>query len=110
MNSWPTKFPRPISTEAKAAVRAHLVELKTAILHQLNTSLPWLRELPANQRASLGEIAQHGRATFADWFEHSDNTIETSVSGVLHSVFGNAPSELSRTVSLHQAADLLRTL
>src|SRR5699024_4688549 len=40
MNSWSTKFPRPISAEAKAAVRTHLGELKTAALHQLNTSLP----------------------------------------------------------------------
>lgn len=109
-NSWSAKIPRPVSTEAKAAVRAHLGELKTAILHQLNTSLPWFRELPANQRSSLGEIAQQGLTTFADWFEHSENTIETSVSGVLHSVFGNAPSELSRTVSLQQAAQLLRTV
>src|SRR5690625_7732561 len=109
-NSWSANVPRPVSTEAKAAVRAHLGELKTAVLHQLNTSLPWFRELPANQRASLGEIAQQGLTTFADWFEHSENTIETSVSGVLHSVFGNAPSELSRTVSLQQAAQLLRTV
>lgn len=109
-NSWSAKFPRPVSADAKAAVRAHLGELKTAILHQLNTSLPWYRELPASQRASLGEIAQQGLTTFADWFEHSENTVKTSVSGVLHSVFGNAPSELSRTVSLQQAVQLLRTV
>ena len=110
MNSWPTKFPRPISTEAKAAVRAHLGELKTAVLHQLNTALPWFRELPANQRASLGQIAQQGLSTFADWFEHSEKTVQTSVQGILLSVFGNAPSELSRTVSLQQAVQVLRTV
>ena len=109
-NSWTAKIPRPVSPEAKAAVRAHLGELKTAVLHQLNTSLPWYRDLPANQRASLGEIAQQGLTTFADWFEHSENTVKTSVSGVLHSVFGNAPTELSRTVSLQQAVQLLRTV
>ncbi|GAA4119839.1 PucR family transcriptional regulator [Enteractinococcus coprophilus] len=109
-NSWTAKIPRPISADAKAAVRAHLGELKTAVLHQLNTSLPWYRDLPAHQRASLGEIAQQGLTTFADWFEHSENTIKTSVSGVLHSVFGNAPTELSRTVSLQQAVQLLRTV
>ena len=109
-NSWTAKIPRPISADAKAAVRAHLGELKTAVLHQLNTSLPWYRDLPAHQRASLGEIAQQGLTTFADWFEHSENTIKTSVSGVLHSVFSNAPTELSRTVSLQQAVQLLRTV
>src|SRR5690625_2139828 len=109
-NSWSANVPRPVSTEAKAAVRAHLGELKTAVLHQLNTSLPWFRELPANQRASLGAIAQQGLTTFADWFEHSENKVKTSASGILHSVFGNAPSELSRTVSLQQAVQLLRTV
>src|SRR5690625_6570350 len=109
-NSWSANVPRPVSTEAKAAVRAHLGELKTAVLHQLNTSLPWFRDLPANQRASLGEIAQQGLTTFADWFEHSENKVKTSASGILHSVFGNAPSELSRTVSLQQAVQLLRTV
>ena len=110
MNSWSTKFPRTVSNEAKAAVRAHLGELKTAVLHQLNTSLPWFRELPANQRASLGEIAQQGLSTFADWFEHSEKKVKISVSGVLHSVFGNAPPELSRIVTLQQAVQLLRTV
>lgn len=110
MNNWSAKFPRSISAEAKAAVRAHLGELKTAVLHQLNTSLPWFRELPAHERASIGEIAQQGLSTFADWFEHRENTVKTSVQGVLLSVFGNAPSELSRTVSLQQAAQLLRTV
>src|SRR5699024_3907945 len=110
MNSWPTEFPRPISTESKAAVRAHLGELKTAVLHQLNTTLPWFRELPAIQRARLGQIAQQGLSTFADWFEHTEKTVQTSVQGVLLSVFGNAPSELSRTVSLQQAVQVLRTV
>lgn len=110
MQHWPAKFSRTISAEAKAAVRAHLGELKTAVLHQLNASLPWFRELPAHERASLGEIAQQGLSTFADWFEHSENTVKTSVQGVLLSLFGNAPSELSRTVSLQQAAQLLRTV
>ncbi|HIY85497.1 MAG TPA: helix-turn-helix domain-containing protein [Candidatus Yaniella excrementavium] len=110
MNSWSTKFPRPISAEAKAAVRAHLGELKTAVLHQLNTSLPWFRQLPAHERASLGEIAQQGLSTFADWFEHSEKTVKTSVQGILLSVFGNAPTDLSRTVSLQQAVQLLRTV
>ncbi|WP_022871655.1 PucR family transcriptional regulator [Yaniella halotolerans] len=110
MNSWSTKFPRPISAEAKAAVRAHLGELKTAALHQLNTSLPWFRELPAHERASLGEIAQQGLSTFADWFEHSEKTVKTSIHGILLSVFGNAPTDLSRTVSLQQAVQLLRTV
>lgn len=109
-NSWSANIPRPVSPEAKAAVRAHLGELKTAVLHQLNTSLPWFRDLPANQRASLGAIAQQGLTTFADWFEHSENTVKASASGILHSVFGNAPSELSRTVSLQQAVQLLRTV
>lgn len=109
-NSWSAQTPRAVSAEAKAAVRAHVGELKTAVLHQLNTSLPWFRELPANQRSSLGEIAQQGLTTFADWFEHSESTVKASASGVLHSVFGNAPSELSRTVSLQQAVQLLRTV
>lgn len=110
MHHWSAKLSSTMSADAKAAVRAHLGELKTAVLHQLNTSLPWFRDLPADERASLGEIAQQGLSTFADWFEHSENTVKTSVQGVLLSLFGNAPSELSRTVSLQQAAQLLRTV
>src|SRR5699024_11232842 len=110
MNSWSTKFPRPISAEAKAAVRTHLGELKTADQDQLNTSLPLSRELPAHERGSLGEIAQQGLSTFADWFEHSEKTVKTSVHGILLSVCGNALSDLSLTVSLQQAVQLLRTV
>src|SRR5699024_10287319 len=104
------KYPRPLSPYTKPPVRAQFDNLNTTVLHQLNTALPWFRELPANQRASLGQIAQQGLSTFADWFEHTEKTVQTSVQGVLLSAFGNAPSELSRTVSLQQAVQVLRTV
>src|SRR5699024_10915455 len=110
MNSWSTKFPRPISAEAKAAVRTHLGELKTAALHQLNTSLPWFRELPAREPARPGQIRQQGLSTFADLFEDSEKTGKAFIPRNFLSVFGNAPSDLSRTVSLQQAVQLLRTV
>ena len=100
-NSWSAKIPRPVSAEAKATVRAHLGELKTAVLHQLNTSLPWYRDLPASQRASLGECAGLSFRGGSGLREHKDLGLSAD--------WVHAPAELSRT-ALQQAVQHLRTV
>ena len=90
-------------------MRAHLGELKPRSYISSTLHYPGIAIC---QRANeqVWEKLRNKGSTFADWFEHSENTVKTSVSGVLHSVFGNAPTELSRTVSLQQAVQLLRTV
>lgn len=65
--------------------------------------LPWFREMPAEQRSWVMLVAQAGIASFVEWLR---NPIDLpSVTG---EVFGAAPRELARSMSLQQAVDVVR--
>ncbi|RKW69803.1 PucR family transcriptional regulator [Galactobacter caseinivorans] len=57
------------------------------------------------QRSALGLVAQHGIAHFVDWYEDP-----SAPAWVLDGVFGDAPTELSRTISLQKALQLIRVM
>lgn len=84
-------------------LRANLGSLSTLALKELERSLPWYRSLMPEQRSALGLVAQRGIAHFVNWFEDP-----SSPAWVLDDVFGDAPSELSRTISLQKALQLIR--
>lgn len=86
-----------------ARLRAGLGSLSTLALRELEASLPWYRSLIPEQRSALGLVAQHGIAHFVDWYEDP-----SAPAWVLDGVFGDAPSELSRTISLQKALQLIR--
>ena len=83
--------------------------LATAAMQAMEERLPWFRSLRPEDRSWVGLVAQVGIAAFLEWY---------SVSGgqpgedprVGPDVFGNAPRELTRSVSLQQALQLLRTV
>ena len=97
---------RPISAESLARLRSHLGELNTAILQRVDAALPWYRRLTPDERSHLGLVAQRGLNGFVQWFQEPGVT-----SGhVLADVFGEAPSELTRSISLQRALQLIRTI
>src|SRR5450631_3995359 len=69
----------------------------------MDESLPWYRAMPADQRSWVGLVTQAGIAAFVEWFRHPARRRE-----ITGEVFGTAPRELARTVSLHQTVELVR--
>jgi len=80
--------------------------LGTAAMLSMDRRLPWFREMSAENRSWLGLVAQAGVAAFVDWIRHPERT-RPAVAG---EVFGTAPRELARAVSLQQAVEMVRVI
>ena len=80
-------------------------ELSSETLRQLDLTLPWYREMPAARRASVGLVAQSGISSFLAWYENPK-----SQPWVAADVFGLAPRELLRSISLQQTLQLIRVV
>jgi DNA-binding PucR family transcriptional regulator len=77
--------------------------LGTAAMASMEERLPWFRALPAEDRSWIGLVAQAGIAAFVDWVKHPQR--RPAVAG---EVFGTAPRELARAVSLQQTVEMVR--
>jgi len=81
-------------------------ELGTAAMSSMDRRLPWFRKMSAEHRSWLGLVAQAGVAAFVDWVKHPERK-RPAVAG---EVFGTAPRELARAVSLQQAVEMVRVI
>ncbi|UYQ78929.1 helix-turn-helix domain-containing protein [Glutamicibacter sp. JL.03c] len=97
---------QPPSPQTLKRLQSHIGVLSTTALKYLDQQLPWYRSLEPNERAALGLIAQKGISTFVTWYEDPSST----PSWVVTDVFGAAPTELTRSISLQKALGLLRTI
>jgi hypothetical protein len=79
-------------------------ELTTAATKRMEETLPWFRELGADERSWVSLVAQAGITAFIDWFSSPDESPALTAD-----VFGAAPQELARVISLEQTVDLVRT-
>lgn len=77
--------------------------LTTAATRLMEDGFPWYRELGAEQRSWVGLVAQAGITAFIDWYEDPGRRAELTAD-----VFGAAPSELARVISLEQTVALVR--
>jgi DNA-binding PucR family transcriptional regulator len=80
--------------------------LGTAAMLSMDRRLPWFRGMSAENRSWLGLVAQAGVAAFLDWIKHPERT-RPAVAG---EVFGTAPRELARAVTLQQAVEMVRVI
>ncbi|HLI36250.1 MAG TPA: helix-turn-helix domain-containing protein [Streptosporangiaceae bacterium] len=80
--------------------------LGTAAMAAMDKRLPWFRSMSAENRSWLGLLAQAGIAAFLDWVRHPER-VRPAVAG---EVFGTAPRELARAVSLQQAVEMMRVI
>ena len=80
--------------------------LGTAAMASMDSRLPWFRAMSAENRSWLGLVAQAALATFVDWVKHP----ERDRPGVAGQVFGTAPRELARAVSLQQTVEMARVI
>lgn len=78
-------------------------ELSTATLKRLEDTLPWYGDMPPGRRSAVGLVAQAGITSFISWFEDPRST-----PWIAADVFGAAPRELLRSVSLQQTLQLIR--
>jgi len=87
---------------AKALERA-TGDLARAAITRMDETLPWYRAMPAENRSWVGLVAQAGIAAFVDWFKHPEH--RHAITG---EVFGTAPRELARAVTLQQTVEMVR--
>ncbi|WP_020385809.1 PucR family transcriptional regulator [Kribbella catacumbae] len=99
---------------SKRAVKAHEARaerlqnatgaLATAAIAAMDEKLPWFGKLSAQDRSWIGLVAQSGITAFVDWFRDPE-----AHSSMPTRMFGSAPREFTRVISLHQTVDLVRT-
>lgn len=70
----------------------------------MDESLPWYRAMPPENRSWIGLVAQAGIAAFTEWFRHPE-----APQAISTDVFGTAPRELTRAVTLRQTVEMVRT-
>jgi|UniRef100_UPI00404727C6 DNA-binding PucR family transcriptional regulator len=80
-------------------------ELATATLTRLDQTLPWYRDMPPARRAAIGSVAQNGITSFIQWYEDP-----SSQPWVAADVFGSAPRELLRSISLQETLQVIRVV
>lgn len=95
------------TAQAKAAqlqrLRSLSGELASATLKRLDETLPWYRDMPPGRRSAVGLVAQAGITSFIAWYDDPAST-----PWIAADVFGAAPRELLRSVSLQQTLQLIR--
>jgi hypothetical protein len=70
---------------------------------RMDEQLPWYRAMPPENRSWIGLVAQAGIAAFTEWFRHPETPQAISTD-----VFGTAPRELTRAISLRQTVEMVR--
>ncbi len=80
-------------------------ELSTQTLKRLEDTLPWYGDMPPSRRSAVGLVAQAGITSFISWFDDPRST-----PWIAADVFGAAPRELLRSVSLQQTLQLIRVV
>src|SRR5579863_3463649 len=79
--------------------------LGTAAIAAMDKRLPWFRNMSAENRSWLGLVAQAAIAAFLDWIRHPERNRPA-----VTQVFGTAPRELARAVSLQHAVEMMRVI
>lgn len=79
--------------------------LATQSVSRMDELLPWFRSMPADQRSWVTLVAQAGVDSLVEWMRNRD--VPPRLTG---EVFGTAPRDLARAVSLKQTVDLIRVV
>jgi len=79
--------------------------LAAQALRRMDEGLPWYRAMTAEDRSWVGLVAQAAIAAFIAWYDSPEGEVQITAD-----VFGTAPRELTRSVSLHQTLEMVRTM
>ena len=94
-----------LSPATERRVERSAGDLSTAALRKMEANHEWYRALPPEQRSWVGLIAQAGIASFIRWLRSGGVEATTTID-----IFGTAPRELTRSISLRQTLDLVRSV
>ena len=97
--------PARVHPETVRRIERSMGALGTAAIAAMDERLPWYRKMSAENRSWLGLVAQAGIAAFADWIKHPERARPAATE-----VFGTAPRELARAVSLQHAVEMVRVM
>lgn len=95
-----------VRAETARRLERSMGHLGTAVVASMEERLPWFRRMSAENRSWIGLVAQSGVAAFVDWFR---NPVRGRPA-ITVEVFGTAPRELTRSVSLQQTVDMIRVV
>jgi hypothetical protein len=95
-----------VRDETMTRLEQAMGSLGTAAMVAMDRRLPWFRDMSAEHRSWLGLLAQAGVAAFVDWIKHPERN-RPAVGG---EVFGTAPREMARAVTLQQAVEMVRVV
>ena len=98
--------PGRVRPETVARLERAMGSLGTAAMASMEERLSWFRSMSAENRSWIGLVAQAGIAAFVDWVKHP----KRGRPSVAVEVFGTAPRELARAVSLQQAVEMVRII
>lgn len=88
-----------------AWLRSITGELSTRTITRLDETLPWYGDMPPSRRSAVGLVAQTGISSFIQWYEDPSST-----PWIASDVFGAAPRELLRSISLQETLQLIRVV
>jgi DNA-binding PucR family transcriptional regulator len=92
-----------ISAATLRAVERAAGGLATRSVARMDERLGWFRTLPADQRSWVTLVAQAGISGYVTWVENRGTD-----SRIAEQVFGTAPRDLIRAVSLRRTVELVR--
>ena len=98
--------PGRVRPETVQRLERAMGSLGTAAMASMEQRLSWFRSMSAENRSWIGLVAQAGIAAFVDWVKHP----KRGRPSVAVEVFGTAPRELARAVSLQQAVEMVRII
>jgi DNA-binding PucR family transcriptional regulator len=94
-----------VGPSSRRRVERSMGRLARTASTRMDESLPWYRALSAEDRSWVGLVAQAGIGAFVAWLGEPGGSLTISAD-----VFGTAPRELTRSVTLRQTLDLVRTV
>ncbi|WP_270887742.1 PucR family transcriptional regulator [Pedococcus sp. 5OH_020] len=99
--------PTSVSTSAATLRRVERSagELSSGATRRMEASHDWYRALSAEDRSWVGLVAQAGIAAFIAWLRDGGDQMPVTAD-----VFGTAPRELTRSITLRQTLDLVRSV
>jgi hypothetical protein len=95
----------PLAASIRSIERA-AGALATASVSRMDETLPWFRELPADQRAWVMLVAQAGVRSLVEWLRRRGRSGDGDE--VSDEVFDAAPRALARSLNLQQTVQLIR--
>jgi len=94
----------PLGSDFVERLTAASGQLATDATTRMEARYPWYRQLSADDRAWVGLVAHAGITAFLDWVADPRESPQLTAD-----VFGSAPRELARAISLEQTVALVRT-